>query len=165
RGFPLPGCLPDRIRRRHVELEPRLWCGDLPRPGGRSEGRLGRLRERPQRERPHTFKVVVGPIPRRGLFQLDAHAAAPECPTRLDVTHDGPEAGHEAHLHLVSFPVAPALWGRTDAARLGYRTRPINARSARVNVTVPSAATVIRASPISWIAQPWPASSRMPRRM
>src|SRR5207249_7507447 len=89
----------DRLRRFDVELDPGLGRRDLLWPAIGAEARLGSLAKRPHAESLHPVQVVVGPIIRRGLRELDAQPRAPERAAGVDVPDDGSEAGYEAHLH------------------------------------------------------------------
>src|SRR5205823_1555607 len=77
------------------------------------ERRLGRLGERPERERLDTVQVIVREVLRSRLLQSHAQRFTPEGAALDDVAHDGPEPRHECHLHgFVSSPPASTVEAR-----------------------------------------------------
>ena len=91
--------------------------GKIGRPGGLAEGRLSRLRERPQGEGLDTFELIGVPVAGIAL-ELDAERAIPVGVAGVHVADDRAEAGDERDLH------GPMLSRRLASSFLGHTLVP-----------------------------------------
>src|SRR4029453_4592938 len=88
--------------------------------------------ERPESEGLHAVQVVVGPVVRCVLVELDADPPAPEGTAGLDVTHDRPEPGDKADLHSTASLSDLARLDRLDVLRYIVSQRRTIARRKEV---------------------------------